>query len=165
MDGSGLSSAGSSSKTSLKGFLPSSPLLRLRRTASLCIFSDSMKNRRKCKGCSQFFTVDRRNQERHSYCSNLQCQRARRLQAQKQRRHNQNQIVPVEGLPKVSRLQNAEKPTEAVITPEHPIFIGLVSMLTGSTDLRDIKIVCHRLYERGRDILGLPAGQVSKTPH
>ena len=34
------------------------------------------------------------------------------------------------------------------------MFIGLILMLTGSTDLEDIKAVCRRLCERGRNILG-----------
>ena len=35
-------------------------------------------------------------------------------------------------------------------------------MLTGSTDLDEIKIVSRRLYERGRDLLGISPETMSK---
>jgi hypothetical protein len=50
------------------------------------------------------------------------------------------------------------KPTEADWHPEHPRFIGLISMLTGLTDLEDIKALCRKICERGRNILGFRPG-------
>ena len=38
---------------------------------------------------------------------------------------------------------------------KHPIFIGLLSMLTGSSDLQELQAVSRRLYERGRDLFGI----------
>jgi hypothetical protein len=46
------------------------------------------------------------------------------------------------------------KPTEADLLAEHPALIGLLSMLTGSSDLQELKIVFRRLSDCGRDILG-----------
>jgi hypothetical protein len=34
------------------------------------------------------------------------------------------------------------------------MFIGLISMLTGATDLEEIKSIGRRLHERGMNILG-----------
>jgi hypothetical protein len=53
-----------------------------------------------------------------------------------------------------SRLQAGVKPTEAEWPAESPVFICLVSMLIGSTDLDDVRTLCRRLYERGTNILG-----------
>jgi len=40
---------------------------------------------------------------------------------------------------------------------ENPTFIGLIAMLTGSSDLQEIQIISRRLHRRSRDILGLAA--------
>ena len=44
--------------------------------------------------------------------------------------------------------------SEADWNSKHPMIIGLVSMLTGSTNLEDIQNVCRKLRERGAQILG-----------
>jgi hypothetical protein len=54
------------------------------------------------------------------------------------------------------------KPTEADTLAQNPMFIGLISMLTGSTDLEMIRIVSRRLYDRGRDILGVTSETITK---
>jgi hypothetical protein len=48
------------------------------------------------------------------------------------------------------------KPTEADMFAGHAMFVGLISMLTGSTDPQELKIISDRIYERGRNILGNP---------
>lgn len=47
------------------------------------------------------------------------------------------------------------KPSEADIYLDNPLFIGLISMITGSTDLEEIRQVARQAYQRGRNILGL----------
>lgn len=54
-----------------------------------------------------------------------------------------------------SRLQSRLKPTEADWNAENPTAVGLISMLTGSGDMEEIKTVIRRLYERGTNILGI----------
>ena len=47
------------------------------------------------------------------------------------------------------------KPSEAEIHLQNPLFIGLISLITGSTDLEEIQQVARQAYQRGRNILGL----------
>ena len=54
-----------------------------------------------------------------------------------------------------SRLQRVLKPTEADMLAEQPLFIGLLSMLTGSSDLQELQTIARRLRDHGRDILGI----------
>ena len=49
----------------------------------------------------------------------------------------------------------ASETPEATMLLANPTFIGLLSMLTGSSDLEQLQTVARRLAERGRDILGL----------
>jgi len=105
------------------------------------------------------FKIDCRAAHRHLYCANPMCQRSRRTQAQARRRANQAaQTQSTES----SRLQSGVKPGEADILAENPLFVGLISMLTGSNDLDEIKIVSRRLYERGRGLLGITPEKISK---
>ena len=45
------------------------------------------------------------------------------------------------------------KPSEAVWLRQNPIIIGLVSVLIGSTDLREIEAFCAAASHRGSQIL------------
>jgi hypothetical protein len=63
-----------------------------------------------------------------------------------------------------SRLQRTLKPTEADLLAENPTFIGLISLLTGSSDLQEIQITARRLYRRGSDILGTAAKTHKNAP-
>jgi hypothetical protein len=47
---------------------------------------------------------------------------------------------------------------------EHPMFIGLIAMLTGSSDLQEIQSISRRLNRRGRDILGSVAESRKNAP-
>jgi len=145
------SSAPCSSTSSYKALLPSSRFLPLASAEVFWQFHQTMPNTRKCKACGRPFEIDRRNADRHSCCSDAACQRARRALAQARRRVSQRTKTK---LTAASRLQRGVKPTEADLLAEHPALIGLLSMLTGSSDLQELKIVFRRLSDRGRDILG-----------
>jgi len=124
--------------------------------------SRTMKITRKCRACGSLFAVEQRNANRHFHCPAVACQKSRRALAQQRRRQAQPARPGVKG---ARRLQAGPKPPEATILQEHPMFMGLLSMLTGSSDLQQLKIMAGRLAERGRDILGLlpQKGLDSKT--
>jgi len=121
----------------------------------------AMKNTRHCKACGRSFDVDCRNGRHHSHCSQAACQRARRASAQARRRASAKATGTKPVAP--SRLQPALKPTEADMLAEHPMFIGLIAMLTGSSDLQEIQIISRRLYRHGRDILGITSENRKNT--
>ena len=61
--------------------------------------------------------------------------------------------------PLVTQCQNSGTLQDVCFTV-HPVFIGLISMITGITLQEDIVCTTHNLEARGRDILGLvPPGQ------
>src|SRR5438874_1074893 len=93
-----------------------------------------MEKDRKCRACAKPFEVELRNQHHQNYCGRLGCQRQRRNAAQKLRRGSQG--TPAIKSPR--RLHVTVKPTEADWPTDHPVFVGLISMLTGSTDLEEI---------------------------
>ena len=103
--------------------------------------------------------MDHRNDHHQFFCPTPKCQRVRRTLAQKRRRRQRSAEVNRGSDGARSRLQAEVKPTEADWYAQQPMFIGLISMLTGLTDLEDIKGVCRGLYERGRNILGHPCGR------
>ena len=111
-----------------------------------------IQNTRRCKACGQRFKTDHRNERHHSFCQNAKCQKMRRALTQTRRRANK---AVKAGPLASSRLQHGLKPTEADMMAKHPIFIGLLSMLTGSSDLQELQAVSRRLYERGRDLFGI----------
>jgi hypothetical protein len=47
---------------------------------------------------------------------------------------------------------------------EHSMFIGLIAMLTGSSDHQEIQSFSSRLYRRGCDILGSVAENRKNAP-
>src|SRR6266403_2095957 len=97
-----------------------------------------------CEACGKSFTPDFRNRKRQVFCGLAECQRQRRNQAQRERRR----IPRKEGL-RTRRL----KPSEAAWLKKHPLIIGLISVLMGSTDLNEIETFCAAASERGRRIL------------
>ena len=113
-----------------------------------------MKATRNCKACARPFAVDHRNGHHQAYCPDAECQRQRRTEAQKRRRTTHVTKAALDSAGVSSRLRPEVKLTEADWYAEHPMIIGLISMLTGSTDLEEIKTVCRKLGERGRNILG-----------
>jgi hypothetical protein len=116
-----------------------------------------MKNMRKCRACETLFEVDYRNEKRHVICRSNEFQRQRRRQAQKARRLLGTSLrkIPVEPVQPPCWPQASVMPTEAAWNTDHPAFIGLISMITGSADLEEIRRISQRLSEQGRNILGL----------
>jgi hypothetical protein len=118
-----------------------------------------MKMLRNCLSCSRRFTIDPRNDHHQTYCPDAPCQRQRRALAQQGRRASRSVESRREEVGATSRLQAGVKPTEADWHVKDPMFIGLILMLTGSTNVEDIQAVCRRLQERGRNILGGRSGR------
>ena len=56
-------------------------------------------------------------------------------------------------------------PLQDVCLARHPVFIGLVSMVTGGALQEDIAATVQRLEAQGRDILGLAAPANSSTTY
>jgi len=99
-----------------------------------------MENTRKCKACGRKFKPDARNRERQSYCPRRDCQRRRRTLRQKQRRQMAPARPGPSGGPNGSRgPQGASVISEADIRAENPVFIGLISMITGLTSFEDVE--------------------------
>ena len=87
---------------------------------------------------------DFRNRKRQLFCALPDCQCQRRSQAQRERRS---------GPRKETSLARRLKPSEAAWLKKHPLIIGLISVLVGSTDLNEIETFCAAASERGRRIL------------
>ncbi len=111
-----------------------------------------MKTTRNCRVCGSAFEIDHRNVRHHAFCARAECQKVRRALSQAGRRASKATHA---SLGPFSRLQISVKPTEADKLAEHPLFIGLISMLTGSSDREEIETICRRLHDRGRNILSL----------
>ena len=97
-----------------------------------------------CRACGEPFTPDFRNRKLQVYCGQPDCQRQRRSQAQRERRRSPRKEAP---------LTRRLKPSEAAWLKKHPLIIGLISVLMGSTDLNEIETFCAAASERGRRIL------------
>ncbi len=124
-----------------------------------------MENTRKCKGCGSSFKPDSRNQSHQEYCSRRQCQRQRKSLRQRQRRQSAKAKLGLAGASKPGRgLQWASDISEADIRAENPVFIGLISMVTGLTDLEDIQRVYRQLWLRGREILAAGEARALQNP-
>jgi hypothetical protein len=122
----------------------------------------AMKSTRHCKNCGSSFNVDSCNVRHHSHCPVAACRSARRALAQACRRASKNATRTKPAA--ASRLQRTLKPTEADLLAENPTFIGLISLLTGSSDLQEIQITARRLYRRGSDIPGIAAKTQKNAP-
>ncbi|MDC8451232.1 MAG: hypothetical protein LV473_23215, partial [Nitrospira sp.] len=119
----------------------------------------------KCKGCGRSLRPDPRNQGRQEYCSRRQCQRQRKTLRQRQRRQG---AKPTLGLAAASQpgrgLQGASVISEADIRTENPVFVGLISMVTGLTDLEDIQRIYRQLWLRGKEILAAGEARALQNP-
>jgi hypothetical protein len=115
-----------------------------------------MKNACKCRVCGREFQPDGRNQGRQGYCSRPGCQRQRRTLAQRLRRRKSAAVrMRSESPDEARRLQAASVISEADIRSENPAIIGLISMVTGLTNLEDIERVYRQLWLRGKQILSV----------
>ena len=117
-----------------------------------------MTNACKCEGCGRFFTPDYRNAHKQSYCTRVGCQRMRRTSRQRLRRQSQaeGRKAQIGGNTRqggASRPQTASLISEADLSSEHPVIIGLISMITGQTDAKSIEAVYKNLWIRGKQIL------------
>src|SRR6266481_2424076 len=97
-----------------------------------------------CPACGKSFAPDFRNRNRQAFCGLPDCQSQRRTQAQRERRKRPQKEVP---------LTRRLKPSEAAWLKKNPMIIGLISVLMGSTDLKEIEVFCAAASERGRRIL------------
>ena len=103
-----------------------------------------MHSKVKCRACDKSFIPDTWNQNRQVFCSRPECQRRRRTKTQRKRRERSREEQV---------LTRRLKPSEAVWLRKKPIIIGLVSVLVGSTDLREIEAFCAAASHRGSQIL------------
>ena len=60
--------------------------------------------------------------------------------------------------------QAASVVSEADIHAENPVIIGLISMITGLTDLADIQNVYRKLWLRGMDLLSADHRKALQNP-
>ena len=124
-----------------------------------------MENTRKCKGCGESFKPDSRNQSRQWYCTRRECQRQRKTLRQRQRRQSRKAKPVLAAAPQPgSGLQRASDISEADIRTENPVFIGLISMVTGLNDLEEIQRVYRQLWLRGKEILAASEAAALKNP-
>jgi hypothetical protein len=124
-----------------------------------------MGNTHKCKACGREFKPDSRNCGRQSFCPRRPCQRLRRTLRQKQRRQRAvARLGKLKG-PEVTRgLQTASVLSEADLRAEKPVIIGLISMITGLTNLEDLERVYRQLWIRGRQILSANQSGTGPNP-
>ena len=94
---------------------------------------------------------------RQTFCSRAECQRERRRRSQKLRRLRQRRTAQSEnslssdGINFI-RLQSSTKLNEADSMLEDPFIQGLISMLSGTNDLNEIKNTIRRIIERGQKL-------------
>ena len=116
-----------------------------------------MKTNRACRACKRPFAADRRNRRQQRYCSEPECQRERRRRAQRERRNRSNRR-PGNSSPdgKHTRFPAHLTLSEAVNITEDPFVVGLISHLTDTTDLEEVRWTIRRLIERGHQIMPRP---------
>ncbi len=117
-----------------------------------------MQKTKKCKACGRRLQPDHRNDQRQSYCSRKSCQTTRRTVRQRLRRQQAMSAPDVESgqspqREDARRLQEASVISEADIRAENPVIIGLISMVTGTTDLKQIERTYRQLWLRGKQIM------------
>jgi hypothetical protein len=103
-----------------------------------------MAAKRKCRACGKPFSPDYRNQADQAFCPRPECRRLRRAEVQRKRRERSRQAAS---------LTRRLRPSEADWLRKNPIIIGLVSVLIGSTDWKDIEAFCAAAILRGKKIL------------
>ena len=103
-----------------------------------------MASKRKCRACGVFFSPDFRNEANQAFCPRPECRRSRRAEAQRQRRNLSRQG---------DRLTRRLKPSEARWLQANPMIVGLISVLIGSTDMKEIEAFCAAASLRGRKLL------------
>ena len=120
-----------------------------------------------CRGCGAKLKADYRNAQRQHFCGRKGCQKLRRTLRQRLRRQGQHSTqVPsktASAKPKQTRRpQEASLISEVAVAAENPVIIGLISMITGSTNLEEIQATYRQLWLRGVQIL---EGREPQTVH
>ena len=130
-------------------------LLLAASSSDLTSSSKTMNSSRKCSACGSLFQVDKRNRDRQSYCRTLECQRARKAHSQRVRRQRKQDLGDDPWHPrKSSRLQSASSNSQTDWNTQDPLIVGLISMLIGSHDLKEIQACARSLRERGAAVFG-----------
>jgi hypothetical protein len=116
-----------------------------------------MENNCKCRACGREFEPERRNKGRQSFCARQSCQRVRRTLGQRLRRRGAGPWPtaggPASGKQEGSRrLQEASVISEAAFRSEHPVIIGLISMLIGTDETERVEAAYRQLWMRGMQI-------------
>ena len=124
-----------------------------------------MENSCKCRACGREFEPEHRNKGRQSFCSRQSCQRVRRTLGQRLRRRGAGSGStvggPASGQQEGSRrLQEASVISEAAFRSEHPVIIGLISMLIGTDETDRVEAAYRQLWMRGMQIT---SGNTSTT--
>jgi hypothetical protein len=117
-----------------------------------------MEKTRKCRGCGAALKTDHRNEDRQVFCRKKGCQRLRRTLGQRLRRQRQQSKQLTAKGPTLPPRPTRRPQTASLISPpdistEDPVIIGLISMITGSTDLDMIRATHRQLWIRGTHIL------------
>src|SRR5205823_2978644 len=82
-------------------------------------------------------------------------------------RPNPTEVISAQGVESgrvlVTQPRQSSGTLQDVCITDHPVFIGLISMVTGSTLQEDIASTTRKLEAKGRDILGLGSPSPSQT--
>ena len=116
-----------------------------------------MNEKFNCLACKQPFEKDPRTISRQTFCSKAECQRERRRRSQKlrrlrQRRPTQSENRSPSGGINFSQLQCKMKPTKAESVLEDVFIQGLISMLSGTSDLNEVKNTIRCIFKHGRKL-------------
>ena len=122
------------------------------------LWEPDMEKTCNCRGCGALLKADYRNAQRQHFCGRKGCQKLRRSLRQRLRRQRQRPTRMPSKKPgakpkQARRPQEASLISEAEITAESPVIIGLISMITGSTNLEEIQATYRQLWLRGVQIL------------
>jgi hypothetical protein len=136
--------------------------VRIRRNTQAHL---SMQKTLKCRGCGKQFKPDLRNHDRQAYCHRKECQLLRRTSRQRLRRQEEHAKAQASKPQTETRgLQGASIVSEADIRAENPVIIGLISMITGLTDLESIEKVYRQCWLHGTELLSNDDCEHSITP-
>lgn len=111
-----------------------------------------------CRGCGALLKADYRNALRQHFCGKKGCQKLRRSLRQRLRRQGQRSTLVPQKEPGAKPKQNRRPQRASLISPpdirtENPVIIGLISMITGSTNLEEIEATYRQLWIRGKQIM------------
>ena len=129
-----------------------------------------MENNCKCRACGREFEPEHRNKGRQAFCSRRSCQLVRRTLSQRLRRRGMGSVPtadrPVSGKQEGSRqLQEASVISEAAFRSEHPVIIGLISMLIGTDETDRVEAAYRQLWMRGMQITSGNTSTPSPNSH